>query len=312
MPNELPDDRAETSSPAAMPGEPTAVIPSLSAAQRRELRAAAHHLNPVVMIGESGLTRGVLAEIGRALESHQLIKVRVFGDDREERGRMLERICSVLGCAPIQMIGKLLVIWRPAAEKATGTRRPLSKKKAAQAAERPATHSPFGRETIRAPRRSTANQAERGSAGRSARPAQPGTTSSRGARPAKPGTPSARGGQPGTPSSRTARPSASGTRTAAKTEAPQGGSRPRTAGAAPRSQSASGKPGSQSGAGKARSTGASRGPGSTRSTGASRGSSGTQAAGASRGPSGSRSAPASRGRPSSAGRPAARKRGSHS
>ncbi|WP_420997568.1 YhbY family RNA-binding protein [Cupriavidus sp. 30B13] len=85
----------------------------LIAAQRSELRSRAHGLNPVVMIGAEGLTRSVLAEIDRSLASHDLIKIRVFGDDRENRIAIYEAICEDLDAAPIQHIGKLLVVWRP-------------------------------------------------------------------------------------------------------------------------------------------------------------------------------------------------------
>jgi len=82
-------------------------------AQRSELRSRAHGLNPVVMIGAEGLTRSVLAEIDRSLAAHDLIKIRVFGDDRDARIAMYEEICDALSAAPIQHIGKLLVVWRP-------------------------------------------------------------------------------------------------------------------------------------------------------------------------------------------------------
>ncbi|MBY4896252.1 YhbY family RNA-binding protein [Cupriavidus sp. AU9028] len=82
-------------------------------AQRSELRSRAHGLNPVVMIGAEGLTRSVLAEIDRSLAAHDLIKIRVFGDDRESRIEIYEAICDELNAAPIQHIGKLLVVWRP-------------------------------------------------------------------------------------------------------------------------------------------------------------------------------------------------------
>nr|WP_315593340.1 YhbY family RNA-binding protein [uncultured Cupriavidus sp.] len=82
-------------------------------AQRSDLRSRAHGLNPVVMIGAEGLTRAVLAEIDRSLAAHDLIKIRVFGDEREARIAIYESICDELNAAPIQHIGKLLVIWRP-------------------------------------------------------------------------------------------------------------------------------------------------------------------------------------------------------
>ncbi len=86
---------------------------SISISERRALRAKAHHLDPVVMIGQHGLTTTVLREIARALDAHELIKVRVFNDDRDARAAMLNEICETLACAPVQHIGKLLVLWRP-------------------------------------------------------------------------------------------------------------------------------------------------------------------------------------------------------
>ncbi|PMS33214.1 putative YhbY family RNA-binding protein [Trinickia symbiotica] len=87
----------------------------VSPAQRAELRAQAHALKPVVLIGAEGLTEAVLAEIKVHLAAHQLIKIRVFSDEREARTAIYERICDELGAAPIQHIGKLLVVWKPAA-----------------------------------------------------------------------------------------------------------------------------------------------------------------------------------------------------
>lgn len=84
--------------------------------QRRALRARAHGLNPVVAISQNGLSESVLQEIGRSLDSHELIKIRVFSDDREVRANYLAAICEQLGAAPVQQIGKLLVVWRPAPE----------------------------------------------------------------------------------------------------------------------------------------------------------------------------------------------------
>ena len=88
----------------------------LTPAERSALRAEAHGLNPVVMIGEAGLTESVIKEIGASLDAHGLIKVRVFGDDREARVAMYEQICADLDAAPVQHIGKLLVLYRPKKE----------------------------------------------------------------------------------------------------------------------------------------------------------------------------------------------------
>ena len=90
----------------------------LTPAERREHRANAHHLDPVVMIGGDGLTPAVQKEIDAALNAHGLIKVRVFGDDRAAREAMYQQLAGDLNAAPIQHIGKLLVLWRPIPEKA--------------------------------------------------------------------------------------------------------------------------------------------------------------------------------------------------
>ena len=90
----------------------------LTPAQRKVHRAEAHHLDPVVLIGGDGLTAAVRKEIDAALKAHGLIKVRVFSDDRAAREAMLQTLADELGAAPIQHIGKLLVLWRPLPEKA--------------------------------------------------------------------------------------------------------------------------------------------------------------------------------------------------
>jgi putative YhbY family RNA-binding protein len=89
----------------------------LTPAQRKVHRAEAHHLNPVVMIGNDGLTDAVKKETDAALNAHSLIKVRVFSDDRVARETMFQTLADELNAAPIQHIGKLLVLWRPAPAK---------------------------------------------------------------------------------------------------------------------------------------------------------------------------------------------------
>ena len=86
---------------------------NLTATERSALRSEAHALNPIVLIGEAGLSEAVLKEIDAGLNHHGLIKVRVFGDDRDARIAMYDTICTTLKAAPIQHIGKLLVIYRP-------------------------------------------------------------------------------------------------------------------------------------------------------------------------------------------------------
>ena len=89
----------------------------LTPAERSQLRAQAHALDPVVIIGDAGLTPAVMKEIDANLNAHGLIKVRVFGDEREERVTIYETICAELEAAPVQHIGKLLVIYRPKKDK---------------------------------------------------------------------------------------------------------------------------------------------------------------------------------------------------
>ena len=86
---------------------------SLTSHQRKEKRSEAHHLDPVVLIGGDGLTPAVIRETDAALNAHGLIKVRVFSDERASRELMLTTLSDQLSAAPIQHIGKLLVLWRP-------------------------------------------------------------------------------------------------------------------------------------------------------------------------------------------------------
>ncbi len=88
----------------------------LTKEQRKFLRAQAHHLKPVVMIGNAGLTEAVINEAARALAAHELIKVRVLNEDRAAREAWLAELCQQLDCAPVQHIGKLLLIYKPAEE----------------------------------------------------------------------------------------------------------------------------------------------------------------------------------------------------
>jgi RNA-binding protein len=85
----------------------------LTPAQRKEHRAEAHHLDAVVMVGSDGLTAAVKKEIDAALKAHGLIKVRVLSDDRAGREAIFQSVSDELNAAPIQHIGKLLVLWRP-------------------------------------------------------------------------------------------------------------------------------------------------------------------------------------------------------
>lgn len=85
----------------------------LNSKQITYLRGLGHHLNPVVSIGNNGLTEQVLKEIELALNAHELIKIKVAGDDRALRLKMLEEICEKSGALAVHHIGKQLVIFRP-------------------------------------------------------------------------------------------------------------------------------------------------------------------------------------------------------
>lgn len=89
----------------------------LTPGERKVHRADAHHLDPVVMIGADGLTAAVIKETDAALNAHGLIKIRVLGDDRTAREAMFQQLADELNAAPIQHIGKLLVLWRPQPDK---------------------------------------------------------------------------------------------------------------------------------------------------------------------------------------------------
>ena len=92
------------------------MILELTSAERRALRARAHGLHPAVIIGDAGLNTAVLNEIHRNLASHELIKIRVFSDAHAVRDQLLREICGTLHAAPVQHIGKILVVYRPLPE----------------------------------------------------------------------------------------------------------------------------------------------------------------------------------------------------
>ncbi|MCW5626885.1 MAG: ribosome assembly RNA-binding protein YhbY [Burkholderiales bacterium] len=85
---------------------------AITPTERSALKARAHALDPVILIGGNGLTPGVLQEIDTSLKAHELIKIRVADEDRDARKRMLEEICRVTGAEAVQTIGRILVIYR--------------------------------------------------------------------------------------------------------------------------------------------------------------------------------------------------------
>ncbi len=87
---------------------------SLSPEQRREYRAIAHNLKPVIIVGDKGLTENLQEELERALNDHELIKIKVASQDREGRQEAIRTLCESSGAEVVQTIGKIAVIMRRA------------------------------------------------------------------------------------------------------------------------------------------------------------------------------------------------------
>src|SRR5664279_2271931 len=166
----------------------TSPMLTLTSLERRALRAKAHHLHPVVAIGQHGLTPSVLREIDVNLRAHELIKVRAFSDIRGERDAMLGQICAKLDAAPVQHIGKLLVLWRPAPKE------PVVKEKPARATPTTGRRAPAagrGKPTGKARESGKAGKTMAKSAPQARRPRSP--TARAPARPPSAGASSRRG-----------------------------------------------------------------------------------------------------------------------
>ncbi len=80
--------------------------------QKKFLRSKGHSLKPVVMLGQHGLSEGVLAELESSLETHELLKIKVRGDDREDKQRVIEEIVKATHSHLVQVIGNVMVIYR--------------------------------------------------------------------------------------------------------------------------------------------------------------------------------------------------------
>ncbi|MBQ9682173.1 MAG: ribosome assembly RNA-binding protein YhbY [Neisseriaceae bacterium] len=85
---------------------------TLSPKQRQALKAQAHALKPVVIVGQNGLTDAVIREADIALKAHELIKIRVRNDDRDEREQFAQIFCERLNAQLVAHSGKLIILWR--------------------------------------------------------------------------------------------------------------------------------------------------------------------------------------------------------
>ncbi len=85
---------------------------SLSQAQKKAFRSIGHHLTPVVMVSENGISEGVLGELERALSDHELIKVKLALPERDDRAAMLEELVKASGAELVQTIGKMALLYR--------------------------------------------------------------------------------------------------------------------------------------------------------------------------------------------------------
>ena len=90
--------------------------PSLTTRERAALKARAHALEPVVRVGHAGVTDAMVAEIDRALEAHELIKVKIGEGDRDARRDHAETMAARTGAVVVQSVGRVLVLWRPRPE----------------------------------------------------------------------------------------------------------------------------------------------------------------------------------------------------
>lgn len=118
---------------------------TLSPAERRALRAKAHHLSAFASVGQGGLTPAVLHEIDVSLNAHELVKIRVFAAERDDREAMLVAICEALDAAPVQHLGKVLIVWRPAPEEEPAPPPPRSRSAAKRQPQARRPRSPLPR-----------------------------------------------------------------------------------------------------------------------------------------------------------------------
>ena len=85
---------------------------TLNSDTRTRLKRIAHHLDPVVIVGEQGVSAAVIAETRRALDDHELIKVRIHAGDRDARQTLTRDLADGCGAEIVQHIGKVAVLYR--------------------------------------------------------------------------------------------------------------------------------------------------------------------------------------------------------
>jgi putative YhbY family RNA-binding protein len=86
---------------------------TLTPAERARLKARAHALEPIVQVGQSGISDRLIAELDRSLMAHELIKVRLAGADRDSRRELTRTLSERTDAAVVQQVGRVLVLWRP-------------------------------------------------------------------------------------------------------------------------------------------------------------------------------------------------------
>lgn len=105
----------------SQPIDPSGIVvrcsPQLSGPQRRFLRSRSHHLKPVVMIGDKGVHEALVDQVRAALLAHELIKIKVRGADSAARAETLQTLCAQTGAQAVQIIGRILVLYKAHPEK---------------------------------------------------------------------------------------------------------------------------------------------------------------------------------------------------
>ena len=92
--------------------ELTRIIMALSSEQKKAYKRIGHHLKPVVIVSEQGASEGVLAELDRALNDHELIKIRITVGDRDAKQALIDELCQASGAELVQVIGKMVILLR--------------------------------------------------------------------------------------------------------------------------------------------------------------------------------------------------------